>query len=98
MRKPRGYLTKPLNTRKKGKQGEDSVRNTISSGGLWFDKGDLKMKDYLIEVKNKQGQKGYMVSTKLLDKVLSEAYTVKKEPLIIILFDKYEVVCRIRVK
>jgi len=95
-RKP-NYLTGKENTRKKGKQGEDLVRDTINSGALWFDKGDQKSKNYLIEVK-KTDKKGFRISTKLIDKIVREAYTVKKEPLIVIVLPNHILHVRIKIR
>jgi hypothetical protein len=83
--------------RKKGQKGERKAKETINSGALWFDKGDLKTADYLIEVKE-TSKKGYRLTTKLLEKVVSEAYTAKKKPLVMIVFPKYVCIVKIKVK
>ena len=81
------YLTKD-NKRKKGRQGEKKVKETINSGAFWIDKGDLKYDKYLIEVK-KTDKKGYRLLQSKLEKIFNEAYTIGKEPLFVIEFPKF---------
>lgn len=44
------YL-KDKSPQKKGRNQEDKARKHINSGAVWFQKGDLSTKDYLIDVK-----------------------------------------------
>ena len=67
----------------KGQKFESLVQKTINSGQLWFDKGDLKVGDYLIECK-KTDQKGFRITTKLLRKLWDEALTANKLPALVI--------------
>ena len=69
--------------KKKGNDFENKVSKTINSGSLWFDKGDLKVGDYLIECKMTD-QKGYRITTKLLKKLWDESLTANKLPALII--------------
>ena len=91
------YLTGKGNTRKKGKKGENLVKDTINSGALWFKKGDLDAKDFLIEVK-KTDKKGFRITNKLIEKVVREAYTVKKEPLIVLVLPNHILHVRIKIR
>jgi len=50
---------------------------------LWFSKGDLQTKDYVIECKFTE-KKGYRISTKLLKKLWGEALDANKLPLLMI--------------
>ena len=53
------------------------------------------MDDYLIEVKtvgkSKQGvaKKSFRITTQLVEKIMDEAYSIKKDPLICIVFPNY---------
>ena len=67
----------------KGQKFESLVQKTINSGQLWFDKGDLKVGDYLIECKVTD-QKGYRINTKMLKKLWDEALTANKLPALVI--------------
>jgi len=69
--------------KEKGLKFESLVQKTINSGQLWFDKGDLKIGDYLIECKMTD-QKGYRITTKLLRKLWDEALTANKLPALVI--------------
>jgi hypothetical protein len=50
---------------------------------LWFDKGDLKTSDYLIECKMTD-QKAYRITAKLLEKLWYEALTANKLPVLVV--------------
>ncbi len=67
----------------KGKQFEKKVAQTINSGAMWFNKGDLQTKDYVIECKFTE-KKGYRISTKLLNKLWKDALEANKLPLLTI--------------
>ena len=67
----------------KGQKFESLVQKTINSGQLWFDKGDLKTDNYLIECKITD-QKGYRISNKMLKKLWDEALTANKLPALVI--------------
>ena len=66
-----------------GREFEDKVQKCINSGALWFDKGDLKTKDYLIECKN-TNKKSFRISTEILEKLWEEAFNSNKMPKLII--------------
>jgi len=66
-----------------GKDFEERVQKTINSGTMWFDKGDLKTKDNVIECKFTE-KKGYRITTKLLRKLWEESLDANKLPLLII--------------
>ena len=68
---------------KKGDRFEKKIYRTISSGKIWFDKGDLKDADYLIECKYTD-KKGFRVSLKHLEKLWNQALTKQKEPRLVI--------------
>jgi len=67
----------------KGRKYEDRVKKTINSGALWFDKGDLKTSDHVIECKFTE-KKGFRISTKILEKIWNEALEAQKLPALVI--------------
>ena len=67
----------------KGSKFEDLVKKTINSGSLWFDKGDLKTDNYLIECKTTD-KKGFRITHKLLKKIWDEALNANKLPAMIV--------------
>lgn len=69
--------------KKIGQAFEKKVQKTINSGALWFDKGDLKTEDYIIECKFTQ-KKGYRISTQLLEKLWNDALDAHKLPKLVI--------------
>ena len=69
--------------KKKGMNFENKVQKTLNSGALWFDKADLKMSDYCIEVKFTE-KKGFRITTQMLNKLWNQALTANKEPLLVI--------------
>ena len=97
MAKLPNYLTATESQRKKGDKGEEKARATLNSGALWFNKADARYEDCLVEVKTTE-KKGYRISKDLLDKIMNEATTIKKKPLLIIEMDDYELVVEIRVR
>jgi len=70
-------------SKKVGQEFEEKVQKTLNSGSMWFDKGDLKTKDYVIECKFTE-KKGYRITTKLLQKLWNEALDANKLPLLVI--------------
>jgi len=66
----------------KGRKFEKECQQTINSGAF-FDKGDLKTEDYVIECKFTE-KKGFRISTKILEKIWGEALDANKLPLLII--------------
>lgn len=66
----------------KGRKFEDECQKTINSGAF-FDKGDLKTEDYVIECKFTE-KKGFRISTKILEKIWGEALDANKLPLLIV--------------
>jgi len=70
-------------SKNKGRKFEEKVRKTINSGQLWFDKGDLKSKDYVIECKFTE-KTGYRITKKLLKKLWEEALEANKMPALVI--------------
>jgi hypothetical protein len=66
----------------KGRKFEDQCQKTINSGAF-FDKGDLKTEDYVIECKFTE-KKGFRISTKILEKIWGEALDANKLPLLIV--------------
>ena len=70
-------------SKKKGQKFEEKVKKTLNSGSLWFDKGDLKTKDHVIECKFTE-KKGFRVTLKLLQKLWAEALEANKIPALII--------------
>lgn len=86
----------------KGQEFEELVKNTINSGALSFDKGDLKTKDYVIECKFTD-KKGYRITQKLLEKIWNDALDAHKLPRLVIGFPRNEtelfmIACNIEIK
>ena len=69
--------------KKKGMKNEDRVQKTLNSGSLWMDKGDLKSDEYVIECKFTE-QKGFRVTTKILEKLWNESMDANKMPMLTI--------------
>lgn len=67
----------------KGSKFEERVQKCLNSGALWFDKGDLKTDDYLIECKYTE-KKGFRISDKILEKLWNEALERNKLPALVI--------------
>jgi hypothetical protein len=66
----------------KGREYEKECQRTINSGAF-FDKGDLKTSDYVIEAKFTE-KKGFRISTKILEKIWGEALDANKLPLLLV--------------
>ena len=69
--------------KKKGMKFEKIVERTINSGALWFDKGDLKNDDYVIDCKMTD-KKGFRITNVMLEKLWDEALNANKLPKLII--------------
>jgi len=69
--------------REKGQAFEDLVQKCINSGAFEIDKGDLRGKDLLIEVKYTD-KKSYRLTQKVLEKIWNEALDRNKLPRIVI--------------
>ena len=69
--------------KRKGMDHERVVEKCIASGSLWFDKGDLKTDELVIECKFTE-KKGYRITTKILEKLWNEALDSNKLPLLVI--------------
>ena len=63
----------------KGREFEKRVQKTLNSGSLWFDKGDLKTKNHVIECKYTE-KKGFRITIRLLRKLWDEALEANKLP------------------
>ena len=66
----------------KGRKYETECQKTINSGAF-FDKGDLKTSEYVIECKFTE-KKGFRISTKILEKIWNEALDANKLPLLLV--------------
>lgn len=69
--------------KKKGEEFEKKVQKCINSGQLWFDKGDLKTDEYLIECKFTE-KEGFRITKKILEKLWNESFDRNKLPALII--------------
>ena len=69
--------------KKKGQNFETRVQKCINSGALYFDKGDLKTSEYLIECKHTD-KKSFRLTTKIIQKIWDEALDSQKLPKIVI--------------
>ena len=67
----------------KGREFENKVQKCINSGALFFDKGDLKTDDYLIECKYTE-KKSFSITKKILQKIWNEALESNKLPKLIV--------------
>lgn len=61
-------------------------KRTINSGSKLFDPADIKLDDYIIDLKTAFKQKQIIVNEKMLKKILSESDRVGKKPLIMLNF------------
>ncbi len=67
----------------KGNKFEKKVQRAINSGSLWFDKGDLSTKEYLIDCK-KTDKLSYRITAETLQKIWNEALESNKLPALVI--------------
>lgn len=67
----------------KGSQFEKKVQRAINSGALWFDKGDLKTEDLMIECKY-TNKKSYRITTATLQKLWNDALEANKMPRLVV--------------
>lgn len=67
----------------KGRKFEEKIQKCINSGALWFDKGDLKTEDFLIEIKHTH-KKSFSITKKILQKIWNEALEYNKLPKLIV--------------
>jgi len=78
-----------LNNKNKSQKQENKISKlldmckTISSGSIWFSKGDLKDDDFILEAKTTDNEK-YTISRKLINKISEESFSRFKKPLIFI--------------
>ena len=79
----RKRMKRKKSNKDKGNAFEEKVKNTINSGALVFDKGDLKTCDLVIECKFTEA-KGFRISTKILNKIWSEALDSNKLPRLVV--------------
>jgi len=66
-----------------GGEFEERVFKTIASGVLCFQKGDIQTKDYVCELKFTE-QKGFRITTKILEKLWNQALDSSKLPMLVI--------------
>ena len=69
--------------KRKGSDFEEKVQKCIASGALYFDKGDLKTEDYLIECKFTELD-GFRITKKILEKIWEDALDSHKLPKLVI--------------
>ena len=69
------------NNKRKGIKFENKVQKTIASGNMWFDKGDLKTEDYMIECKYTD-KKSFRITTNILRKLWNDALDAQKLPIL----------------
>lgn len=72
--------------KQKGLEAEKRVQRCINSGALWFDKGDLKNDEILIDVKQ-TNKKGFRITKEMLEKIWEEALDSHKFPKMVIVMD-----------
>ena len=82
-----------MDNKKKSQKQENKIsklldmKKTISSGSLWFSKGDLKDDDFILEAKTTDNEK-YTINRKLINKISEESFSRFKKPLIFITVQK----------
>ena len=85
-------------SKRKGSKFEKKVKQSIDSGRMWFNPGDLtlgtKYNNYVIECKETD-KKGFRISDKLLNKVWSDALDNAKLPLIVLRVQDYKLTIQI---
>ena len=68
-------------TKKLGNKFEKKCQRTINSGALWFNKGDLRYGDYVIDAKYTD-KKSFSITLSILEKIWGEALSMNKEPML----------------
>lgn len=74
-------MKKKRSNKKKGSDFEKKVQKTINSGQMWFDKGDLKTEDFVIDCKYTD-KKSIRITKKMIKKLWNEALEANKFPLL----------------
>lgn len=74
---------KKKSNKQKGSDFEKKVVQSINSGSIWFQKGDMRTEDYVIECKYTD-KKGFRLTTAILKKIWTEALEANKLPLMIV--------------
>lgn len=72
-----------MNSKHKGMKFENKVQKCINSGAIYFDPGDLKTDNALIECKFTD-KKSYRIPLKVLEKLWEEALDSNKLPRLVI--------------
>jgi hypothetical protein len=98
MPRPLNYLT-TSSPQKQGRDQERKVRQTIASGAVWFDKGDLAVEEsdesYVIDSKKVVTQKTYTFSLKEIDKFYKQVGG-KKTPVYMVYIGDYCLKCLVQ--
>lgn len=68
-------------TKKQGNKFEKKCQRTINSGAIWFNKGDLRYKNYLIDTKY-TAKKSFSITKSIIEKIWEDALTMNKEPML----------------
>jgi hypothetical protein len=63
-----------------------NASTTIQSGAYIFDPADVRLDDFVIEVKSAKTAKQIIVTEKILDKILNESARVGKNPMVMLNF------------
>lgn len=77
------------NNKNKGKDFETKIYKTISSGSIWFDKGDIKTENFLIDAKYTD-KKSFRITENIIHKIWNEALERNKLPKLVIGIPKNE--------
>ncbi len=87
------YLKEEKSNREISMKQEERVRRTLNSGAMWQDKGDLKSKDCLFELKTtRPGGKQITVTKDMLQKIFEEASKSGKQPVLILEIGDYTLI------
>ena len=61
-------------------------KRTVNSGAKFFDPADIKIEETLIEVKSAQTQRQIIITVDMLDKLITQANRVGKNPVLMLNF------------
>ena len=84
------YLMEDNTIKKDSIKHEKKIQRQLSSGALWFAKGDLKSDNYLFELK--KGKKQVVVTKNMLEKIFIEASSIGKLPILLVDIDGFKLI------
>jgi len=84
------YLTEGNTIKKDSIKHEKKVCRQLSSGAMWFAKGDLKSEDCLFELK--KGKKQVSITGEMMEKIFKEATSIGKMPILLVEINGYQLI------